>query len=72
MQKKYKDISGVLIRKYRNLFGKYVLEEDGQKTKIYVGKMMFKDVEVGTKWTIGHINGRLINMRPGVHKVSDK
>ncbi len=67
MAHNYKDIQGVLVKKYRNIFGKYifVIEENGIKTKITVGKSIHKNTKVGTKWTIGHMNGQLINIRPG-------
>jgi len=63
----YKDVRGIVFRKYRSIFGKYVLvmEEKGQKTKIFVGQSLYEHVKLGSKWTIGHINGQLINMRPG-------
>ncbi|MBR5601969.1 MAG: hypothetical protein IKW24_05000 [Clostridia bacterium] len=70
----YKEIRGTLIKKRRNVFGKYVfiMEESGVKQKINVGKMIFERTEVGTKWTIGHINGMLINIRPGICENTDE
>ncbi len=63
----YKDIQGVLVKKHRSVFGKYiiVIEENDIRTKIIVGKSIYNNAKIGTKWTIGHINGQLINIRPG-------
>lgn len=67
MIEKYKETRGVLIRKYRSVLGKYVfvLDENGVKSKVRVGKMIYLEAELNTKWTIGHIDGKLINIRPG-------
>ena len=70
MLKYYKDAQGVILKKYRNLLGQYILvlsEESGTKTKIFVGKALYDLVAVGSKQTIGHIKGRIINIRPGFH-----
>lgn len=74
MLKGYKEIRGTLIKKRRSIFGKYVfiLEENGVKQKINVGKMIFERVEVGTEWTIGHINGNIINIRQGLCENTDE
>ena len=70
----YKDVEGILVRKYRNIFGKYVfvMDENGVKTKIFVGKAIYERTNPNTKWTMGHINGRLINIRPGFCKNTDE
>lgn len=70
----YKDVEGILVRKYRNIFGKYVfvMDENGIKTKIFVGKGLYEMTKLGTKLTMGHINGRLINIRPGFCKNTDE
>ena len=67
MIEKYKETRGVLIRKYRSVLGQYVfvLDENGVKSKVRVGKMIYLEAELNTKWTIGHIDGKLINIRPG-------
>ncbi len=64
---KYEEVKGVLAKKHRNILGKYVfiIAEEGSPVKIYVGKAIYDKAEVGTQWTIGHINGRLVNIRPG-------
>ncbi len=66
MIKGYTEVRGILIKKQRNVFGKYVLilDDNGKKSKIYVGKLIFDKAELDTKWTIGHIHGKLINIRP--------
>jgi len=69
----YKEVRGVLSRKYRNIIGKYVfvMDENGKQTKIFVGKALFDKAELNTKWTIGHVEGRIINIRPGFCKNTD-
>ncbi len=64
----YKETRGTLVKKYRNLFGQYVfvLSENGRKTKICVGKALFESTEIGTEWTMGHIQKKLINVRSGI------
>ena len=73
MMKGYKEVRGILVKKKRNVFGKYifVLDENGMKSRIYVGKMIFEKAELYTKWTIGHINGKVVNVRPGFCKTED-
>ena len=71
---KYKETRGILIKKYRNVLGQYVfvLDENGVKSKVRVGKMIYLEAELNTKWTIGHIDGKLINIRPGFCKNIDE
>lgn len=70
MLKDYKEIRGVLIKKYRNILGQciFVLEENDKKARIRVGEMSYLNAELNTKWTIGYIGRRLINIRPGLCK----
>lgn len=70
--KYYKDARGVLIKKYRNLLGHYILviDENDKKTKISVNYALYSTAQLGTKWTIGHIKGSMINCRPGLCKKS--
>lgn len=70
----YKEVRGVVVKKYRNIFGKYVLllEEKGIKTKIYVNETMYHYVALDSTWTIGHINGNLINMSLGLSQNTDE
>ncbi len=74
MTDNYTEVKGVLIKKYRNILGQYIfiLDEDGVKSKVRVGKMIFTKAELNTKWTIGHINGMLINSRPGFCENTDE
>lgn len=67
MMRDYKDVRGIVAGKYRNIWGKYILlmEENGKRTKIFVSQSFYERIELGSKWTIGHINGTLINIRPG-------
>ena len=70
----YKEHCGSLIKKYRSVFGKYVLviDENGEKSKIYVSKCIYEDTKLGSILTIGEINRKLINIRPGICKNTDK
>ena len=69
----YREIRGILIRKYRNIFGRYVfvLEENGTESTVRVGKMLYEQTSLGTVWTIGMIGRRLINIRPGIREPAD-
>ena len=73
MTSNYKEVRGILFKKYRNIVGKYifVMDENGKKTKIFVGRALFDKAELNSKWTMGHIDGRLINIRPGFCKNED-
>ncbi|MBE5958690.1 MAG: GNAT family N-acetyltransferase [Lachnospiraceae bacterium] len=42
-----------------------VLEENGIRKKIHVGKKIYSDAEIGSKWTVGIIGRKLINIRQG-------
>ncbi len=66
MMRNYKEARGILRKKYRNIFGKYifVIEENGTKTKIIVGKSIYELAKIGSSWTIGHLDGQCINIRP--------
>ncbi len=74
MLKNYKEIRGILIRKYRNIWGQYlfVIDEEGIKSRVSVNETLYKKAELGTKWTIGHIDGNLINSRHGICKNVDE
>ena len=65
----YSDHHCTLIKKYRNLFHYvWVLEENGQEFKVYVGKALYFRIELGTQLTIGKIGRKLINIRSGFCK----
>ena len=74
IEKNYKEHRGSLIKKYRNVFGKYVLviDEKGEKSKVYVGKCIYEDTKVGSKLNVREINHKLINIRPGICKNTDE
>ena len=67
IDKAYNDYQGFLIRKYKSFFGKYVfvIEQDSNTVKFYVGKGIFDSVAVGSKLTVGLLGKKLINIRPG-------
>ena len=73
INKNYKEHRGCLIKKYRSVFGKYVfvVDENGEKSKVYVGKCIYEDTKLGSILTIGEINCKLINIRPGICKNND-
>ena len=74
IKKHYKEHRGILIKKYRSVFGKYVfvIEENNIRSKVYVGKCIYADTKLGSKLTVGEINRKLINIRPGICKNSDE
>ena len=49
-----------------------MIDENGKKSRISVNVAFYNIAELGTKWTIGHIKGNLINFRPGFCKKSDE
>ncbi len=72
--KRYNEHRGILIKKYRGVFGKcvFVIDENGKKAKVYVGKCIYEDTKLGSILTIGEINRKLINIRPGICKNNDE
>jgi len=74
INKYYKEHCGSLIKKYRSVFGKYifVVDENGKKSKVNVGKFIYQDTKLGSILTIGEINGKLINIRSDICKNNDK
>lgn len=71
---RYKEHRGVLIRKYQDFWGRFVfvIEEENIKSKIYVGKGLYQNIKVGSKLTVGELNRKLINIRPGICKNGDE
>ena len=66
---KYSDHHCTLIKKYRTLFHYvWVLEEKGQKFKVYIEKALYFRTELGSQLTIGKIGRKLINIRSGFCK----
>ena len=43
-----------------------------KKSKVYVGKCIYEDTKLGSILTIGEINRKLINIRPGICKNTDE
>lgn len=66
--KNYNEHRGVLIKKYCTVFGKYVfvIDENGKKSKVYVGKGIYEDTKLYSELTVGEINRRLVNIRFGI------
>lgn len=69
----YKEHRGILVKKYRDFVGRYVFVIDEKEilSKVYVGKMLFEKAELGTKWTVGEINRKLIGVRSEISKNKD-
>ena len=61
----YTERRGVLIKKYRSIFGKYVfvIEENGDESKVYVGKSVYMNIEPGAKLTFGTVKRKLNNIQ---------
>ncbi len=73
IDKHYNEHRCVLIKKYRNLYGKYVfvIDENDKNLKIYIGKCVYEDTQIGSKLTIGEMDCKLINIRPSICKNND-
>lgn len=73
IHKKYREYRGVVVLKYRDFFRRYVLviEEKGERSKIRVGKYIYLDTALGAKLTVGVMDGKVINIRPGICKNTD-
>lgn len=73
IHEKYREHRGAVVRKYRDFFGRYVLviEEKGELNKVRVGKYIYLDTVLGDKLTVGVMDGKLINIRPGIRKNTD-
>lgn len=69
----YKDHKGIIVDKYCSFLRKYVIviEDKSGITKLYVGRGLYEHVQIGSKWTIGEMNGYVINFRPGFCKTTD-
>jgi hypothetical protein len=63
---KHLEHSGKLIKKYRNIFGKYVFILDvGLETlPVVVGKGLFELTPIGSELKVGHIGKKLISIQP--------
>ncbi len=67
MIKNYTEHSGILVRKTKNVFGKYIFTiNDGTKTvSVKVGKELFENYQLNAQLTIGFIGKKLINIKSG-------
>ena len=69
--KKYSEHHCVLIKKYRGLFRYvWVLDDNGILFRINVGKALYYGSQIGSKFTIGRMGRKLINIRRGFCKFS--
>ena len=50
----------------------FVIEDNNIRSKVYVGRCIYADTKLGSKLTVGEINRKLINIRPGICKNSDE
>ena len=67
--KKYSEHHGVLIKKYRGLLHYvWVLDDNGTLFRVNVGKALYYESPIGSKFTIGRIGRKLINIRSGFCK----
>ena len=66
----YKEIRGIIKRKYRNILGKYifVISDNDEEVSVYVGKGLYEMYNVQEQITVGHIKKKLVNIRPGIVK----
>lgn len=69
----YNEISGVIVKKSKNIFGKcYVEVSDGiKKVKVELGRALFDKYNENDEITIGYMNGKLINIRNGIYEKSE-
>ncbi len=67
MIKNYKEHSGFLFRKTKNIFGECIFKvNDGTKiVSVKVGKELFEMYQLNSQLTIGFIGKKLINIRSG-------
>ena len=56
-----------------NIFGSYVfvIDEKGIQGKILVGKWVWLDTPLGAKLKVGVLDGKLVNIRPGICRNTD-
>ena len=70
--KKYSEHHCILIKKYRGLFCYvWILDDNGKLFRINVGKALYYESRIGSKFTIGRIGRKLINIRCGFCKFSE-
>lgn len=69
----YNEISGIIAKKSKNIFGKYYIEvSDGiEKVKVELGRALFDIYNENDEITIGYMNGKLINIRNGICEATE-
>ena len=71
--RKYSDQYCVLVKKHRFLFHCiWVLEENGNRFRVHVGKELYAKIKIGEPLTIGRIGRKLINIRTGHSAIADQ
>ena len=61
---KYSEHHCILINKKKTLFHYvWVLQDENDIFKVYVGKSLYSDINIGQRITIGRIGKQLINVR---------
>ena len=69
---KYSEHHCILINKKRTLFHYvWVLQDKEDVFKVYVGKALYLDINIGQRLTIGRIEKQLINVRLGYCKMDN-
>ena len=70
IDKHYNEHRGILVKKRRTIFGKYIflIDENGKNAKVYIGRGIYEDTKLGSEVTVGEINSKLINIRSGICK----
>ena len=71
--KSYDEISGMVVKKHKNLLGKYffVISDGIKKVKVEVGKGLYDIYSENDELTIGYMNDKLINIRTGICEIGD-
>ena len=67
--KKYSEHHCILIKKHKGLLHYvWVLDDNGTLFRVNVGKALYYESPIGSKFTIGRIGRKLINIRSGFCK----
>lgn len=69
----YSEHRGIVIRKYRNFWGSFVLvlQEGGGSVKVNTGKGIYENCVIGGEYTIGKTGRKLVNIRQGTAENRD-
>ena len=69
---KYSEHHCILFEKKRTLFHYvWMLQDNEGVFKVYVGKALYLDIDIGQQLTIGRIGKQLINVRLGYCKMNN-